>query len=230
MLSTSLRVCKISCTRQLTLLIGRELLRSLGEGRTSEYLPSTHSGESDERRTSNHPGCGPFRVRAIPVVARRAVQQGEHQQHYHSDQWHQSDQYPPARAIYVVEPPYGHGQGRDEDRQAVDPAQQPCPRIGAAGAKQGVDPPQHYAYDDVEEHEVPVLPASGPATEDRVLLECFEIPAQPKASPSPRAFCPFAVEYRSMLQWSTASSKKACAYALRGRKESAHQTNFSELR
>src|SRR5215204_6069253 len=131
--------------------------------------------------TSNYPSCGLFRVRAIPIVARRPLRHGEHQQHYSSDQGYQVYEYPPARAVYVVEPPYGHGQARDDDRQAVDPAQQPCAGIGAAGAKQGVDPPQHYAYDDVEEHEVPVLLASGPATEDRVLLECFEIPAQPKA-------------------------------------------------
>src|SRR4051812_20026543 len=111
-----------------------------------------------------------------------------------------TDQYPPARAVDVVEPPYGYGQGRDEDRQGVDPAQQPRARIGAAGAKQGVDPPKHYAYDDVEEHEVPVLLASGPAAEDRVLTQGFEIPTQPRTSPSPRAACPFAKEHRSMPQ------------------------------
>jgi hypothetical protein len=44
-----------------------------------------------------------------------------------------------------VEPPYGHSQARDEDGQAVDPAQQPCAGIGAAGAKQGVDPPSTMA-------------------------------------------------------------------------------------
>src|SRR5215212_7443981 len=133
----------------------------------SEYLRTPfqtvsmrRSGKYDEGRASSHPSGGLFRVGAILVATRRAVQQGEHQQHYRSDQRHQPDQYPPTRAVDVVEPPYGHGQGRDDDRQAVDPAQQPCARRGAAGAKQGVDQPQHYAYDDVEEHEVPVLPAS----------------------------------------------------------------------
>src|SRR5215212_1396424 len=33
------------CTRRLTWLIGRELLRSLGEGRTAQKNPSTHSDE-----------------------------------------------------------------------------------------------------------------------------------------------------------------------------------------
>ena len=128
-------------------------------------------GRGDRRLVRDQPRGRPVDADlAGPALARRAVQQGEHQEHYHSDQRHQTDQYPPARAIYVVEPPYGHGQARDEDRQAVDPAQQPCAGIGAAGAKQGVDPPQHYAYDDVEEHEVPVLHTPGSATEHGILL------------------------------------------------------------
>src|SRR5215217_1595580 len=133
--------------------------------------------------TSNYPSCGLFRVRAIPIVAQRPLRHGEHQQHYSSDQRYQVYEYPPARAVYVVEPPYGHGQARNEDGQAVDPAQQPCAGIGAAGAKQGVDPPQHYGYYDVEEHEVPVLLAPGSATEHGILLECFKVPAQLTASP-----------------------------------------------
>src|SRR5829696_181523 len=137
--------------------------------------------------TSIYPSCGLFRVRAIPIVARRPLRHGEHQQHYSSDQRYQVYEYPPARAVYVVEPPYGHGQARDEDGQAVDPAQQPCAGIGAAGAKQGVDPRQHYGYYDVEEHEVPVLLAPGSATEHGILLECFKVPTQLTASPSPRS-------------------------------------------
>src|SRR5215210_9002582 len=127
-------------------------------------------GEYDEGRVSSHPSCGPFRIGTVLVATRSAVQQGEHQQHYRSDQWHQPDQYPPARAVYVVEPPYGHGQGRDYDRQAVDPAEQPRAHNGAAGAKQGVDNPQHDTHDYVEEHEVPVLHTPGSATEHSILL------------------------------------------------------------
>src|SRR5215210_86102 len=187
-------------------------------------------GEYDEGRVSSHPSCGPFRIGTVLVATRSAVQQGEHQQHYRSDQWHQPDQYPPARAIYVVEPPYGHGQGRDEDRQAVDPAQQPRARIGSAGAKQGVDPPQHYGYYDVEEHEVPVLPASGPATEDRVLLECFEIPAQPKASPSPRLFARLPKSIVACCTDPRRSRKKSMRVCVERPERIRNQTNFLELR
>jgi hypothetical protein len=76
-------------------------------GRSLQKRYSTYSGQYDKPHATLAEasiGFGPYRL--LPrVPSNRANTEST------IDQRHQSDQYPPARAVDVVEPPYGYGQG-----------------------------------------------------------------------------------------------------------------------
>src|SRR5919107_228606 len=129
-----------------------------------------------------HPGGGLLRVGAVPVAARRAVRNREYQEHYEPYQRYQVDEDPPSRAVNVVEPPHGYGQGRYEHRQVVEATQQANALHKVEGAEQSVDQRQHDCHDDVEQYEIPVLRPPGPAAEHGVLLEYFQVPTHPTSS------------------------------------------------
>ena len=69
-----------------------------------------------------------LRIGPVPVGARRAVLDVEHQQDDPPDERDEGDENPPARTIYIVKPPNRYGDTWDQDRQTEDGAQQTCSR------------------------------------------------------------------------------------------------------
>src|SRR5918994_1896581 len=124
-----------------------------------------------------------LRIGAVPVGARRAVLDVEHQQDDPPDDRDERDEDPPARTIDIVEPPDRYGDTRDQDREAEDAAQQPhpCPDVVSPG--KAIDYVERDAYEDGEQDEVPILLTPRASAKDGVLPQRLGEPLHLRSPP-----------------------------------------------
>ena len=127
--------------------------------------------------------CSDLRIGAVAIAPRRTILDQEHYKHYCPDYGDKSDENPPPAAIGVVKSSYGYRNARDQNRQAVDSAQQTYVRRRAEGADNTIDNRKHPVDDGGEKDKVPILPTPGPSPEHGVLLQCLYVPAHSLPTP-----------------------------------------------
>jgi hypothetical protein len=114
-------------------------------------------------------------VGSISVASGLAVARQKDEKHDEANERYETDQEPPTAPIGVVKSSDADGDTGDKNCQSVEPSKRSVATFtGETG--EAIDEAENQCEDQVEEDEELVLLATGSATEDRVLLQGFDVP------------------------------------------------------